>query len=484
MTDNSSSPVRPPVLDGKARKSSRAKPNADQKTTDAPKPNAASAEPAQPTTDKPVAKPSSGFGFFSIVLAAVSGAALAILIIVLLASTGTLNQLAPNANDVQVAQDNMTSQLDSLRGRIANLETSVEGQAQNIKSASENSAQSLAASAEVATDFDTTIAALTAQLDALEAEMAANQNANQNAIQLAISEASQGASSGDEQISALAAQLDNLSNRIEAVAAGASGEDAANLSNDIEQLLAQNSALREQLDSVATTAQTTAAELADQSSTAQQANQTLAQDLTQAQAKIAQLETDIASLLTMRADLQTEQASVSVAAKLPIALSSFQSGVTSGQAFDQSLQSLSALLPELAIPTAVTDFSAQGLPTAQALQDRFQSIVPDVLAKLPVDPEANLADRLTQSLQQAFAMRDISSEADNPQALVGVAETALGNGDFAAAKAALENLPTDMQTVAADILSTLDAHVAAQNLIAEAQLSVLNLTTQTQGANE
>lgn len=481
MTDNSSSPVRPPVLDGKARtsstdNSSTAKPSAK---SSAPKKSAAASSPHS--------NKSSGIGFFAIVLAAISGAVLAILVIVLLASTGTLNQLAPNTNDARaeanalsISQDNLTSQLDGLRGRIANLESNVEGQAQNIKSVADLAEQSALANQKIENSFTADMSAFTSQVNALEEQVTSNQFSNQQAVEAT----AQGTSNIDAQIENVESQLDNFSNRLEAVAAGASAEDAANLSNRIEELLTQNGSLRDELNALTANSQTTTQALAEQLRDAQQTNDGFNSRLNQSQSKIEELDTNIANLLAMRADLQTEQATVSIAAKLPIALSSFQSSVANGETYEQALQSLAALLPDLSIPPSVTENATLGLPSAQILKDEFQALVPQILTKLPSDPDANIAVRLTQSLQQAFAMRDASGEADSPQALVATIETALEAGDFSGAKTALEALPQPMQTVAAKIIESLDAHIAAQNLIAEARISVLAVTTQTQGASQ
>lgn len=220
------------------------------------------------------------------------------------------------------------------------------------------------------------------------------------------------------------ARIAALGRQIEAVATGMPADESAELAGEIDRLGTGLAALSTRLETLE----------------AQAANQ--------------------ASLDAMRAERDRF-------ASLPGATAALQAAIASGQPFGAELAAIEALVPELGLSNPARAIAANGVPPLRETAHAFRTLIPDLLAARPQNPEAGWLDTLMGQAESVLALRPVDADADTPEAIVGRIETALENGDAATARALLFDLPAPMQAVAAPIRTNLDAAITADALVAD-----------------
>lgn len=410
MTDKKPGPVKPPIIDAKPRPSDKP---AEEKP--APKPEEAAAEPspaaAKPEAAKPDPAPKaeppkadtlpSGPGaapllpLGPLVTAAGAGALIGLGLAYGLASFGFWPQAddsgALTAVETRAAQlENTLAARESETAEFAARLDTIEGQLAGIEAREPISTEGLAAQA----DFE-----------------------------------------------ALATQLTELSARVDAVAAGATGEEAAEVAATLTTLSGEIDTLAQRLDAVEP-------------------------QIAEFDSIVARLD-DLDARIADQADFEAVAAERDQLAQLPAALGALETAIAAGTPFAAPLAELEAILPALEIPEQARAAAATGATPPAELLARFRAAIPAILAARPQDGTAGWAETLLGQAASTLALRP--TDGDSPQGLVGRTEAALASGDLENAQTAFASLPEPMRAAAPGFAEALAQSRAAQALLQSAR---------------
>ncbi|WP_404401163.1 mitofilin family membrane protein [Pelagibacterium halotolerans] len=430
MADKKTGPVKPPIIDAKARQSEdtdNTRTRAETPSTDKGKPSAASPSQASDTS-KPAGasahkiddaqaaageqKPKTGsatpepprpaaVGTGALVVTGLGGAALGLAFAYGLAATGfwptTQPQIDPTA---------------ALESRISDLEAA-------FSEISGSGAQ-----------INTQLGDLDTRLQTLETEISALGDTPPATAQ--------------SDIDALTARVDELANALSAVSAGTSGRDATQIGADIATLQDRIGAVENDLGTIAPTLDTATS------------------DLQSLDSRIAELEAALAD--------QPEVAEITAErdrfAQIPGTIAALERRIAAGEPFAAALANLEAILPDLDIPAPLRAASATGIASTDAMIHEFRALMPELLAARPLDPDAGFLETLMSQAQAAIALRPAGEISGNgADALLARAETALEDGDLAGTRNALTALPEPMQSKATPLIDKVNAALAARTLL-------------------
>lgn len=241
-------------------------------------------------------------------------------------------------------------------------------------------------------------------------------------------------------------QLRTLKAQIDAIAAGASGADSSVIADSIAALETGIASLTARLDGVDST--------------------------------VSALRIDIDSarqslLDHIDATLPTE---VGPALKLPLILSGLEGAFANGRPFAAELSTLSTIIPDLVVPANLTAAAPTGLVRPDTLTQRFQSVLPDMLAARDTSSD-DWAQSVVDWTKSMLALRPAEEmEGNAPEAIVSRLEGAMERRDYGAAIALLDGLPQPMRDKAALVSSDLRAHAAALQLVADLRARALATT--------
>lgn len=250
---------------------------------------------------------------------------------------------------------------------------------------------------------------------------------------------------GQPDLDALSRQVGELSTRFEALAAGAPGDDAGAIASQLGTLSDEVSALTQRLDTVEPQVQSMESLVAE------------------ARTRLDDLDLRIAD----QAAFEAVSAERDRMAGLPAALDGLQAAVAAGTGFAPQLAEVEALLPTLSVPAGTRALAASGVATPAQLLARFRDAIPAVLAAQPREDGADWAQSLFDQAAAAIALRP--TEGDSPQARVGQVEMALEAGELIPAQQAFASLPLPMQEAAPGFAESLAATIAARDIVAAAR---------------
>ncbi|WMT86904.1 hypothetical protein NO932_18740 [Pelagibacterium sp. 26DY04] len=381
-----------------ALKSGQSEPGPDKADSVKPtasRPEAIPSEPAGPAGPAPAsAEPATPVG--ALLIAAAGGGLIGVALAYGLASFGLWPQAAADA-----------SALSALQSRTAELEASLTERAGETA------------------DFETRLEDLQLQVSTLEPPEPVSTEG------LAV----------QADLDALASQISDLSARIEAVAAGASGDEVTDVAQNLSGLSSQVAALTERLDAI----EPQVAEAAPA--------------LELAMTRLDDLDARIAD----QSDFEAVASERDRIARLPAALGALETAIASGAPFATQLAKVETLLPALEIPAPTHDAAATGVTPPATLLADFRAAIPAMLAATPRDPQANWAQTLLDQAASTLALRP--TDGDSPQGLVGRTEAALAAGDLAGAQTAFAALPQPMQQAAPGFAEALTRAQLAQALL-------------------
>jgi hypothetical protein len=169
------------------------------------------------------------------------------------------------------------------------------------------------------------------------------------------------------------------------------------------------------------------------------------------------------------AEAEAEAARAAAAAEAEAALQRLRLAVAEGEPFAEPLGAVAEIAE---VPEALAAAADTGVPTVEALQDRFP---PQARAALPVALRETAGegamDRIGAFLQGQIGGRSIEPrEGDDPDAVLSRAQAAVDDGDFAAALDEIAALPEAAQTAMADWITAARTRVeVAQALDTVAQ---------------
>lgn len=446
MAERKSGPVKPPVIDLKARPAetsaataeakAAAKPTESLKSAESPKaaesPKPAPAkpqeaahpevaakqpEPAKPGVEaKPTfvapATPGGTTPWMPAVAGGIGGALLATAVCYGLAYAG----LWPASSGA--------ARLDQLEQRLAQSEKAGAG---NLTALADINTRL----AGLESDFAARLAAASSALDAVKASIAKAQPA--------------------ADLAPLNAQLKTLSGRLDAIAAGASSADAGAIAANLATVQKGLSDLSDKVAALDTRAGATDSEL-----------QNLKSGLDSAQAAIA------------AAAKAPSAAAIATTMQLPLLLSILESDFAAGRPFATDLQNVQAALPDAKIPASVASAASTGLPQPDALVQRFEAVLPDILGARPPTGDASWQGQIADWVKNTLALRQAGeAEGTTPDAIASRLEGAVNRHDFPAAAKLLAQLPEPMRTAAGDTGTGIVALADAQTLVADLRAKAL-----------
>jgi hypothetical protein len=249
----------------------------------------------------------------------------------------------------------------------------------------------------------------------------------------------------DTRVAALETGLADLGNALDAAAIGG-GDPAAenalrNLGTRLDDLAAAVAAL-------------------EAAPTATQAELTALKSAQQAVAD------EVGRLATGLSALENAPAPAPVDLRLPLALSGLGTALETGAGYADELALIEAALPDLVVPAEVTAAAEAGLGTPAALEERFASLVPSILAARPADPDADWTEQVLNRLKSLVALRPVATaQGDTPEALVSRIEAALAAHDYRTAASALAALPPPMRAAAGDIDQSVGRFAALSDFV-------------------
>jgi hypothetical protein len=449
MAERKSGPVKPPVIDGTAREAAAKAPvnpasetavtppppesksetlaskpaetpkpaetiKADEKPKLEPTPSPASAGTAAPQAASPVEKPMPARSPWPAAAAGmVGGAILGVAIAYGLANAGFWPSSPP-----------------AIDPRLAAIE------------------QRLNATTDTAQTAISDIAAVSARSDAAESSLASLSAAVDSLKSVA-----------PPDLSGIQASIKTLSDRLDAIAAGASSADAGALAANLSR---------------------TEASLADLTGKVTALSQEASQSGNAVEALTGELD-NVKTALATEAQRPSPEATMAPALRLPLVLSGLEAAFSSGRPFSAELESLKQILPQTEIPAPVAAAAADGLVQPTTLVERFNAALPDILAASPPNPDAPWNEAALGWLKSVLVLRPSGDVAgDSPDAIVARLENAMTAGDFAAAAPLFAKLPEPMRQAAGTIPQDAAALAAADAFIADLRTSALSSTGVTQ----
>ena len=187
----------------------------------------------------------------------------------------------------------------------------------------------------------------------------------------------------------------------------------------------------------------------------------------------ARLGTAEASLRTLdsrvsetSAALAAQPSDIGAVLQLPLILSGLETAFANGRPYETELAALRAAVPEAKIPTAIANRADRGLARPDMIAQRFDAVLPAILAGRPADPNAPWQAGALDWFADAIALRPTGEMAgDTPEAIASRLIGAVERRDFAAALPLLESLPAPMQAAAGDVPGMLEEQAAAESLL-------------------
>jgi hypothetical protein len=440
MAEKKTGPVKPPIIDATARPSDKDKPAPESKTAEtaktSQKPEPAQATPKSAQATKPDPKPTSGSG-----------------------ATGTASDDKPKPSDAKAGSEADAASKAERPSAVAALPlvplAATAGAGALVGLALAYGLASFGywpqpGQAPDLSQFDARAARLESAIASREAEseQIADRINGLEAQIAGIEPASTEGLAAQADLDAMNAQIGELSSRIEAIAAGASGDEVSEVANNLSGLSTQIGDLANRLDT-----------LEPQIAETQPMLET-------AMTRLDDLDARIAS----QSDFEAVAAERDRATQLPAALGALETAIASGQPFAAQLASVETLLPDLEISSQVRTAANAGVASASGLLAQLRAAIPEILAARPRDEQAGWAQTLLDQAASAIALRP--TDGDTPQALVGRTEAALDAGELDAARAAFSALPDPMQSAAPQFASGLDRAIAVEALLDAARSGI------------
>lgn len=254
----------------------------------------------------------------------------------------------------------------------------------------------------------------------------------------------------------LQTQLKGLEDRVTAIGAGASSADATALAQTISTIEAEIASLRTQLTA-------------------------LDQRVAATDGAISSLKGEVEATQTaISTQNQTlSGAEIGPAVRLPLVVSGLENAIGNGRPFAAELAGLKALLPDLAVPGVVEAAAAEGLPRPDAVVARFTAEVPNVLAGRAAVSTGDVGEDALEWMKGLLALRPVGEVAgDTPEAIVSRLEGAVGRHDFKAAAELLAQLPPAMQAGAGTAGADITKLAAAEDFMSELRSRALAPVTE------
>jgi len=189
----------------------------------------------------------------------------------------------------------------------------------------------------------------------------------------------------------------------------------------------------------------------------------LAARLGTTEANLRNLDTAVAQTT---ATLAGQPEDIGAVLQLPLILSGLETAFSTGRPYEAELGALRAALPGVNIPLAIANGAATGIARPDQVAQRFNEVLPAMLAGRPADPQAGWAEGALDWLRSAIAIRPVGErEGDDPEAIVTRLEAAIARRDWAAAEPLFDQLPAPMRAAAGDVPTLVATQAEAARFI-------------------
>lgn len=149
-----------------------------------------------------------------------------------------------------------------------------------------------------------------------------------------------------------------------------------------------------------------------------------------------------------------------------MALSALSARLDAGGPFAAELAMVAAAVPDLAGLQELTAVAADGVPTRAALLADLP--VEAVLATRPLPVADGVVDQLVEGAKSLVNYRETAAGSDDPVfAALARAQSALADGDLAAARTELASVPSHATPVLTGYLAALDRRIAAEAALSD-----------------
>ncbi len=299
--------------------------------------------------------------------------------------------------------------------------------------------------------------------------------------------------------SPLRRQIADLDAKMEAIAAGASNEDAQKLSADIAQMHTRLNAVQTELEQQIQNWNTQFVQLDEKLDAqnvrfetistliAQNSNQLEQQDLS-----LAGLSLSTAELMKTTNDLQLSAQEIAEAVKtaqmgndqnkqvtanqvapplaqvqqIPFALMSIEIALNNGQPFLYQLESLAAQTNSLETSPELLHAAADGLAIPDEIAAEFDRLIPVVLSARPSNPDASYLERIGDSIKSILGLRATGLEnGDEFENLLNQSLAAIKVSDFTKAQTLLDDLPPNMRAHLGELNQQIKLHARIQSIM-------------------
>ncbi|MCB9992390.1 MAG: hypothetical protein H6873_01900 [Hyphomicrobiaceae bacterium] len=480
MVEKSQGPVRPPVLEGTARRTSARsarKPAEKAAATTEPVVDAAPATETPPQAESPkagaaktadagntgapnpsgsAAKPASllrsrSADLTSGLIGGLAGAILAAIIFLLLSVWNLLPQPipAPDLSNIEGRLDSLGSRLAEIEAKAATTDSALASLDQSLKDNASSDAANL-------TSANQALALVDQRVSDLETAPAPDLP-----------------QSLTDRIAGLEATSQNLADRIDALAAGASSNEAADIADRIAALGTAQEQLASRIDALAADMESGKAEtgalksgLGDQDKNIQ----SLAADLAATNDQMTTLSGRVDELVRSA----ETQAANQTAAQVPLALDALKDRAATGAPFTSELAMVKDLLPDLPVAPGIEAAATSGLTPIEQLAADFTRAVPQMLAATPAEAAGSMGDQIAQSLQQIFAARNSAADDSSVAAVLARIEDALAAADVTAAAELVGLLPGEVIGAGGDVITAISNRAGFEAFMTGARAAILS----------
>lgn len=179
----------------------------------------------------------------------------------------------------------------------------------------------------------------------------------------------------------------------------------------------------------------------------------------------------LATLSASVSDAGSDEAGI---VRLPLILGGLETAFSSGQPFETELAALSRARPDTTVPPALATSAASGLPSPEAINQRLQAALPDILAARPADADAGWQGATADWFRGILALRPSGPiEGETPDALLTQLEDAVARRDFRAAQTVFAALPPAMRAASGSLGDDFASLAAAQQFLLDLRQAAL-----------
>jgi len=406
MANKKSSPVKPPIIDLKANK--------NQKTTSGDK---AKAEKPNKKSDKPTKSPSI---IFPALLGTIGGAILGVVITYLLAFSDLLpTPKKPEAN-IAINQEisnnqsmiaNLQQQISSFTDKSNSSENALVALSNQLETIEKTTNTNIKTTQNIADENNQSISEITKNINILQSELQTQANQFSNT-----------------DLNKIDKQIEIFEEKLNALAVGASSEEATQIAASLSDLRNNEKNLLAQINLIKTDLDNNGSNIAELENKLNQLSEQIAQ---------TKLETNL-----IKIDPSNQP--------LSLAISKFENAIYNGESFNKPLDAIKTALPTIILPQNLEKLAISGLDNPDNIIVEFSNLVPTILRATPSNKDANWRQSLLERSMSILAIRPKGEVAgDSPAQIVARIEASLSNKDFISANELINQLPNKMQTATA-----------------------------------